>query len=195
MPGITNNDYRAEIEVTEEELVEINVSIHEVITELEQCTGYFSPDGEEINSDEWEVIKQKAFSLIDLLHELFGDDFPYEAAKTTIVNVIARLLSPFFWLRQPIFSAGIGFVIVPYYEYETFIGKMIRPVYIWYLFGCSLTLRVNPFPPFVPYSKIGFHRARSMLFDGILVDFGKLGFERYIGPQLLIGYGFNRLAG
>ena len=194
MPGITDDDYRAEVEVTEEQLREVNVSIRSVVTTLEQATGLFSPSGQEINSDEWEEIGQEAYELIDLLHQLFGEDFPYEAAIKIIASVIARLLSPLSWLRQPIFSAGIGFVLIPFYEYETFVGKMIRPVFIWYLFGCSLTLRVNPFPPSVPYSEIGFHRVRSLLYTGLLVDFGKLGFERRLGPQLLIGYGFNRLA-
>ena len=194
MPGITEDDYRAEVEVTEEELDKVNVSLHSIVTALEQSTGYFSPSGGEINSDEWEEIGQEAYEFIDLLYQLFGEDFPYEEAMSIIASVIAGLLSPLSWLRHPIFSAGIGFVLIPFYEYETFIGKMIRPVFIWYLFGVSLTLRVMPFPPSVPYSEIGYHRVRSFLYTGLLVDFGKLGFERRLGPQLLIGYGFNRLA-
>jgi len=191
MPGITEDDYRANIQVTDEQLVQVNQTIRDVTTSLEQAIGDFSPSGEKINSDEWDIIKEKAYAVIDLLAYLIGDDFPEEEAKKTINSVIGRLFGPLWWLRQPILSVGFGFIVVPFYEYETFIGRMFRPVNIWYLYGCSISLRPNPFRPSVPYGKIGLHRVRSMLFQGLLVDFGKLGFERRMGPQLLIGYGFN----
>jgi len=191
MPGITEDDYRVSFQVTDEQLVEANQTIRDLTTTLEQATGDFSPNGKEINSDEWAVIKEKANIVIDYLHYLIGDGFPYEEAKKTVNSVIGRLFGPLWWLRQPILSVGFGFIVVPFYEYETFIGRMFRPVNIWYLYGCSVSVRPNPFRPFVPYGKIGLHRVRSMLFQGLLVDFGKLGFERRMGPQLLIGYGFN----
>lgn len=191
MPGITEDDYRVSFQINDKQLGEVNQTIRDLTTSLEQATGDFSPNGEEINSDEWDLIREKANIIIDYLHYLIGDDFPVEEAKKTINSVIGNLFGPFWWLRQPILSVGFGFIVVPFYDYETFIGRMFRPVNIWYLYGCSISVRPNPFRPLIPYGKIGLHRVRSMLFQGLLLDFGKLGFERRMGPQLLIGYGFN----
>ena len=194
MPGVTEDDYVAEVEVTQEQLDEINNTIENLYDSMMAASDENSPEGEDVTAYEWQEIRQYAYVVIDLFKELIGDDFPEDDAKRTICSVIGDLLGPLWWLRQPIFSVGFGITWVPFYDYETFIGKLLRPVWIRYLIGYSISLRPNPFPPAIPYGKMGFHRVRSMLYIGLLINFGKLGFERRIGPQLLIGYGFNGMA-
>ena len=52
MPGITEDDYRVSFQITDEQLVEVNQTIRDLTTSLEQATGDFSPNGKEINVSE-----------------------------------------------------------------------------------------------------------------------------------------------
>ena len=191
MPGVTKDDYSAEVELTQEQLDKVNNSIQNLYDTLLAARDENSLEGETITETEWEDIRQSAYIILYFFEALLGEDFPLGEAKSTICQVISNLISPLFWLRQPIFSVGFGITWIPFYDYETFLGKLLRPVWIRHFLGCSISIRPNPFPPIIPYCKKGFHKVRSMFFIGLMINFGKLGFERRIGPQLLVGYGFT----
>ena len=194
MPGITEDNYSSEMEVTPEQLDEFNNTMNNLQCLMEDASDETSSEGTKITGSEWEDIRIAAYAVIDFFKELIGDEFPDEEAKHFICSVIGQLLSPLWYLRQPIVSIGIGITWIPFYDYETFLGKMFRPIWIRNFLGFSISLRINPFPPPITYTKAGDHRVRSMLYTGLLINYGNLGINRLIGPQLLIGYGFNGMA-
>lgn len=195
MPGITEDDYSAEVEVTSEQLEEVNNTIENFYDSLLNAQDENSLEGEVITVEEWEKIRQAGYLVLDLFEYLIGEDFPYGEAKSTLCQVIHELIvGPLWWLRQPMLSVGFGITWIPFYDYETFLGKLLRPIWMRHFLGYTISIRPNPFPPPIPYGKIGYHKVRSLFYTGLMINFGKLGWETRIGPQLLIGYGFNGVA-
>jgi hypothetical protein len=41
-----------------------------------------------------------------------------------------------------------------------------------------------------PYFGYGLHRVRTLFFKGIFINFGDLGYNRIVGPQMLLGFGY-----
>ena len=194
MPGVTEDDYSAEAELTQEQLDEVNNSIQNLYDRILTASDENSPGGTIVTDNEWEKIRQDAYVILYFFEALLGEDFPLGEAKKTVCQVIADLIGPFWWLRQPVFSVGFGITWIPFYEYETFLGKLLRPVWIRHFLGYSISIRPNPLPPVLLYCKSGYHKIRSIFYIGLMINFGKLGFERRIGPQLLIGYGINGMS-
>ena len=194
MPGVTKDDYSAEVELTQEQLDDVNNSIQNLYDSILAARDEDSLEGETITDTEWEKIRQDAYVILYFFEALLGEDFPLGAAKSTVCQVISNLITPLRWLRQPIFSVGFGITWIPFYDYESFLGKLLRPVWIRHFLGYSISIRPNPFPPPILFGKTGYHKVRSMFYIGLMINFGKLGFDRRIGPQLLVGYGFNGMA-
>ena len=194
MPGVTEDDYSAEVEITQEQLDDVNNSIQKLYDALLAARNENSLEGEKITDTEWEKIRQDAYIILYFFEALIGEDFPLGQAKSTICNVIWDLITPLRWLRQPIFSVGFGITWIPFYDYETFLGRLLRPVWIRHFLGYSISIRPNPLPPPILYCKSGYHKVRSMFYTGLMINFGKLGIERRIGPQLLVGYGFSGMS-
>lgn len=190
MRGITNDNYKIEAKISQEQLKEFNSTVDDFMVLVDVVMDENSSEGAEITASEWEDIETIVYSLIDIIKVMVGEDFPEAETKSFISSVIISLLSARFNLRQPLLSIGIGITWLPFYEYETFLGKMIKPVFIRHIFGFSGTCKLNPFVLGFPCYKFGRHRVRTFFFQGILINFGDLGVNRLIGPQLLIGYGF-----
>ena len=202
MRGIDGEDYSMQIKITDEEFKILSENLNDTLKKLEFATkGEWGPDGCNISDSEWDEAENGVNCLIDLIKGIAGDDFPDESVKSVkayIASVIKSLkdpnenpeplIGPFRsgW-RQPLFSIGMGWTLIPFYEYETFLGKLIRPVWMRHLVGFSATKRFFRFG-FV-YWNFGLHRAMTFSFWGILINFGDLGVNRRIGPQLLVGFG------
>jgi len=191
LKGINDQDQSFEIEVTEEQINEINLAVNDCLDVFNASKEEDSPEGKNITSTEWVEIKISTFKIIDSIKNLVGDDFPEQDVKNYISTIFGSLLRTLWYLLHPIVSIGLGISLIPFYDYETFIGKLFRPVFITYFAGFSASIRTNPFPPPIPYCKIGLHRIRTLFFDGIFINFKDLGIERIIGPQLLIGCGIT----
>ncbi len=189
MKGVTNNNYLVEIKVTEEDLIKFNSEIDNFLEVVNTTKSENSDEGANISYSEWDLIKNAINKIIDLIAEFVGDDFPIQQVKNFILYLIKRLISPVYLFKQPLISVGIGITFIPFYNYETFFGKMIRPVFIQHLFGFSATIRLTPFIIGFPTVRLALHRIRTFLFDGLMINFADLGVNRIIGPQLLLGFG------
>ena len=189
MSGVNGEDYSIQMKISQEKLEELNVALDDFLDLTNATTDENSPDGTNISVSEWTEIENGVNRMIDLIKAVAGDDFPDETIKTFIGSIIESLLGPFSIVRQPLLSVGIGITWVPFYEYETFLGKLLRPVFMRHFIGFSATCRLNPFVLGFPYWYFGYQRVRTFLFTGLLINFGDLGIDRLIGPQLLIGYG------
>ncbi|MGF3555180.1 MAG: hypothetical protein ACQXXF_07965 [Thermoplasmatota archaeon] len=176
-------------EVSEKKYKQLNIFVTDILTYANNSMDENSPGGKNITGIEWDEIEKGIIKIIDVIKELVGDEFPYETTKTFITSLINLFHGPLYIVRQPLLSIGIGVSWIPRYDYETFLGKMIRPVFIRHLIGFSATARLNPFQLGFVYWYFGFQRIRTFLFKGLLINFADLGINRLIGPQLLIGYG------
>ena len=187
----TGNEYKYQKLVTNAQLEEANNSVEEFIMIVDEAMEGNSPDGSEISETEWDQIVTKVETLIDLIASMVGDEFPADDTKHMINSVIYSLLGKsHYLLQQPLISIGIGVTLVPFYDYETMLGKLIKPVFIHHLIGFSATFKLNPFKLGFPCLHYGLHRVRTFFFTGLLIDFSDLGYDRIFGPQILIGYGF-----
>lgn len=98
--------------------------------------------------------------------------------------------------RSTICSVGIGYAFIPFYDYETFLGVMLRPIWLWYpsaFFGgggYTGNLNLNVIPPRIEYGdRLGSHIVRTTYFSGLYINVGELGFDGKLigGPMILLG--------
>ncbi len=197
--GINGEDYSIQMQISDEEFKNLSKLLNDTLIDLAKATAFENgPDGKNVSDSEWNEIKNGVDSIIDLLKKIVGNDFPNESIKTDIADVIKTLKDPeplngpiyniLNLCRQPLFSVGIGYTWIPRYDYETFLGKMLRPVFLRHIIGFSATFPIFKFG-FV-YWYFGLQRVWTLLFLGLHISFGDLGINRLIGPQILIGYGF-----
>lgn len=189
MRGVTDDNYLVEIEVTEEDIKKFNSEIDNFMDVVNITRNENSEQGTNISENEWNLFKDAINKIIDLIADFVGDDFPIVDVRNFLISLIERLISPLYLIKQPLISVGIGITFIPFYDYETFFGKMIRPVIIQHLFGFSATIRLNPFIAGFPCVRFALHRIRTFLFNGLMINFADLGVNRIIGPQLLLGFG------
>jgi hypothetical protein len=95
--------------------------------------------------------------------------------------------------RSTIISMGLGYAYVPFYDYETFLGIMIRPIWLFYppvfLGGGGYTgnFNINFLPGRVEFGdRLGFHIARTTVFSGLYVNVGELGYDRIFGGMIML---------
>jgi hypothetical protein len=95
--------------------------------------------------------------------------------------------------RSSIISIGLGYSYIPFYDYETFLGIMIRP--IWLLFpplflgggGYTANFNLNFIPPRLEFGdRLGFHIVRTSVFSGLYLNLGDLGYDRLFGGLILL---------
>jgi hypothetical protein len=145
--------------------------------------------GKDITVTKLMMIKTKIYGLIDLIGEFLGDGFPAEDTKIFVNSVIGAFFKNRYCLRQPILSIGVGITWIPFYDYETMVGRIIKPVFIRHILGFSATFKLFPFAHGFPSVKYGVHHVRTFFFTGLLIDFADLAINNFIGPQILIGFG------
>jgi len=88
--------------------------------------------------------------------------------------------------RSCIASVGWGMSFIPFYEYETFLGIMLRPMWFFYTVGYTGNPNVNFIPPRIEYGDaFGAHLVRTTVFSGLYINIGKLGINTP-GPQGLV---------
>jgi len=95
--------------------------------------------------------------------------------------------------RSTIVSMGVGYAYVPFYDYETFLGIMIRPIWLFYppliLGGGGYTgnFNMNLLPWRLEFGdRLGFHIARTTVFSGIYINVGELGYDRIFGGMIML---------
>ncbi len=182
-------DYEFRKLVTHEQLEQVNNSVNEYIMLVKETMDENSPGGSNISESEWDSIEDKVLTVVDILGIIIGKDFPVQDTKYYVSQVLNTLFKLHYTLRQPLISIGIGITWIPFYDYESMMGRLIKPVFIHHLIGFSATFKLNPFKLGFPSLSYGLHRVRTFFFNGLLIDFSNLGYDRIIGPQILIGYG------
>ena len=188
-PYGTDGGYEFRKLVTHSQLEEVNNSVCDFIMLAKDSMDENSPDGSEISDSEWDQLKDKINNAVDILGSIIGKDFPVEDTKYYVTQVLSTLLKFRYNLRQPLISIGLGITWIPFYDYESMLGRLIKPVFIHHVLGFSATFKINPFKLGFPSFSYGLHRIRTFFFQGLLIDFSNLGYDRIIGPQVLIGYG------
>ncbi|KYK23711.1 hypothetical protein AYK21_02200 [Thermoplasmatales archaeon SG8-52-2] len=187
MPGITKDNYFRQIQITEEEIRILIDNINETLNVINSTLLPSSSGSTKITYEEWQQISSKICAFIDSI-DLIMDDFP-EIDTTKLVTRIVEgffLPLPGFFRPKPIVSAGIGNTIIPFYDYETFLGRMIRPMLTRYQFGfthiggitrCRFT--------------IGKYFIFNTRFCGMFINLGDICFEEKMGPTMYIGTVFT----
>jgi hypothetical protein len=97
--------------------------------------------------------------------------------------------------RSTVASIGRGFSFIPFYDYETFLGVMLRPMWFIYpplfLGGAGYTgnFNVNVLPPRIEYGdRMGPHILRTTMFTGLYINVGELGIDTlFSGTIILLG--------
>ena len=186
---VDGEDYSIKKEISDETYNELNVSTSNLLALTKDSVDDNSPDGKNITVVEWDNIQEALTKIIDKIYEVIGPTFPYWIVIAFLVSLINLFHGPLYLIRQPILSFGLGITWLPFYDYETFLGKMLRPILMRHLVGFSITGVLNPFRLGFVYWRFGPQRVRTFLFRGLIINFAELGIERLIGPQILIGYG------
>jgi len=97
--------------------------------------------------------------------------------------------------RSTVASIGRGLCFIPFYDYETFLGVMLRPMWFIYpplfLGGAGYTgnFNVNVLPPRIEYGdRMGPHILRTTMFTGLYINVGELGIDTlFSGTIILLG--------
>lgn len=187
---LSGEEYEYRRLVTHNQLEAVNDTVNEYLILAKDSMDENSPGGSEISEAEWEVIENKILSVVDILGSIIGKNFPVEETKDYVSEVLSTLFKFTYTIRQPLISIGVGITWIPFYDYESMLGKLIKPIFIHHILGFSATFKLNPFKLGFPSLSYGLHRIRTFFFNGLLIDFSNLGYDRIIGPQILIGYGF-----
>lgn len=186
MPEI---DHKFMRKISREQLEEVNDSVNDFMILFDESMDESSSAGKEITISEWQLIKTKMYAIIDIISGFIEEEFPVDETKIFIDSVVHGMIKNRYFLRQPIISIGIGLTWIPFYDYETMVGRLMKPILIHHFLGISATCKLFPFAHGFPTVKYGLHRMRTVFFHGLLIDFADLGYNRIIGPQILIGFG------
>ena len=181
--------FNIELDVTAKDLETFNESLLDVYFEMQHSTDGDSPFGSQISKSEWDNIIIKFYHMIDTIKDFAGDDFPAEEIKSFTASLFEYVFGWRYLFRQPLISIGIGLTLIPFYEYETAIGKFVRPVIMQHILGFSATCKLNPFVLGFPFYKMGNHRIRTFFFEGLFINIGDLAINRIVGPHVLLGFG------
>ena len=183
LPEITEDDYFTQIQVTPEDLQTFLDDLYAILDAINTTRGINSPEGAIITYEEWQQIGIALNDFIDTIVAL-DQQFPNVDTHQIVTNMINAFFDPLagFLRPSPFFSVGYGFTWIPFYGYETFLGVMLRPMFTRHIFGFSRKGGIieNHF-------KIGSYNMFTFRFIGLFVNFGDIGSEKILGPQMYIG--------
>jgi len=191
LPGITEDDFTMQVMVTGEQLDEMTAAMDNFLDYAE-----LAMEDNKINIGEWTEFKTLTTSMITTIKEIIGEQFPDVDTDELVEEIVNAFMGPLrMWsFRAPIFSIGRGYTWIPFYNYESFMGVLIRPMFITHTLGFTAVVHANLFPPRLEYAdRLGMYRLRTMGFIGLFINLGDVGIDRTKGPVLLIGKGFNGL--
>jgi len=187
IPGITQDNYFRQIQVTEEEVEFLIDKIDDTLNTINASMLPNSSGYTKITLEEWQQISLNFCSFIDSIRFII-DDFPDIDSSKLLTKIIQGFFIPLpgFFRPKPIISAGIGNTWIPFYDYETFLGFMFRPMLTRYQFGfthiggltqCKFT--------------IGKYFILNSRFCGIFINLGDIGYEQIMGPTMYVGTVFT----
>jgi len=178
-----------DIEITKTEAREFFNSIQNFRSWIETTRPF---QDRELSPEEKNAIKEQVNDLIGSLNKLLEAN----GGNPISPQWVCRELFETEIGRSTIVSLGIGYAFIPFYDYETFIGIMIRPIWLFYprlIFGgggYTGNLNINVFPPRIEYGdRIGAHIVRTTVFSGLFINMGDLAYNNIVlgGPMILLG--------
>ena len=183
MPKVTQDDYFKQIQVSSEDLQVFIDNLNDLFTIINTTRSPASKDGVTITKEEWQQISIVVNDIIDSIKS-FDDYFPNINIEQLISDMIDAFFTPLGGILKPkpIFSVGIGFSWIPFYDYESFLGILFRPIFTRYIFGFS---RVGGI--LEKHFKMGCYNLIELCFSGLFINFGDIGREKIIGPTMYIG--------
>ena len=180
------NDIQIPVDSSEIETLEEYIQIFK--TTCEETRPF---EDKEIDEEEKTTLKEKINDVVDSVNSILvseGHD-PIESSfifKEMFETEIGR---------STILSVGRGYTFIPFYDYETFLGVMLRPMWLFYppivLGGGGYTgnFNVNVFPPRIEFGdRLGCHVVRTTVFTGLYINIGELGVDVFTnGGIVLLG--------
>ena len=143
----------------------------------------------ELTLEEKEAIKSYVNSIVVSLNNVLESNGYDPISKDWLYNELFETEVD----RSTIVSMGVGYTYIPFYDYETFLGIMIRPMWLFYppvlLGGGGYTgnFNMNWLPWRVEFGdRLGFHIARTTVFSGLYVNVGELGYDRIFGGMIML---------
>jgi hypothetical protein len=143
----------------------------------------------ELDEIEKETIKGHINSIVVSLNSILQANGQEPITKDWLYNELFETEPD----RSTIVSMGVGYAYVPFYDYETFFGIMVRPIWLFYppIFlgggGYTGNFNVNWLPGRVEFGdRLGFHIARTTVFSGLYINVGELGYDRIFGGMIML---------
>ena len=180
------NDFS--ITIGRSEITALEETVDEFQTTCEEIRPF---QDKEIDEEEKTTLKDKINNVVDSLNTIItSKGFDPIASSFIFKEMFETEMG-----RSTIASVGRGWTFIPFYDYETFIGVMMRPMWLFYpplIFGgggYSGNFNVNVFPPRIEYGdRLGCHILRTTTFTGLYLNIGELGFETlFHGGVILLG--------
>jgi len=185
----SNEDVNLQTDVSEEQAHNVEVVMNNFLDYAEIVL-----EDKDITLEEWSIIAEHTNELITTIKEILQDDIPEIDTAEFVQNILTGLSGGWNFpnWQAPIFSIGRGIAWIPLYDYETFFGIMLRPMFITHTIGFTACWHLNLLPPRFEYlDRLGLYRYTTLAFTGLFVNIGDVGLDRVAGPVLLIGRSFN----
>lgn len=183
------------IETVEEEISDDDYRVLEgMITEL---SDFFNENMKEywcdfrVDENEQEEIAQALESTMTKIRDI-TPKLPSIDIRALVKKLFTVSNFPYcLFDASTIISTGTGLSLIPNYYYETFLGIMLRPIFIRYIAGFTAIMHLNMIPPRLEYcNRLGVHRLTTFGFMGFYMSIRDLGVDLPIGLQLLLGRSF-----
>lgn len=183
LPGVTQDDYMTQVTVSDEQYQTFKDKLANILVVINTTITEDGDEGVTITETEWKQIFNSVDDFIDAVKSVVSD-FPDVDIDQIVLDTINAMIDPFAGFLHPagIISAGIGFSIIPFYGYESFVGLVFRPIFSRYVFGFS---RIGGLLSY--HRIIGRYNIFILRFSGLFINFGDIGFDKIIGPQIYIG--------
>lgn len=172
-----------------------STEIDTFITQIDDLRTYFEKNRPfrdfQITEDEKAEIKTRVNGIVTSLNEFLVSNGEDPITQEWLWNEMFETDPG----RSTIASVGRGFCFVPFYDYETFLGVMLRPM--WFLYpplflggaGYSGNFNINALPPRIEFGdRMGPHVLRTTMFTGLYINVGELGIDTlFSGSLVLLG--------
>jgi len=176
--------------ISEDDYRELEATITELSDFLDENMREYWQDFK-VDEDEQEEIAQALEATITKIREVMPD-LPSINIRELLKKLFEISKFPYcLFDASAIISMGIGRSLIPNYYYETFLGVMLRPIFIRYIFGFTAIMHLNIIPPRLEYcNRLGVHRLTTFGLIGFYMNIGDIGVDMPIGLQLLLGRSF-----
>jgi hypothetical protein len=187
--GESEEDISLQKDVTEEQAYAVNVALDEFLDYAELAL-----EDQDITSDEWTVIAENSKEILTHIKTILNEDIP-DIDTSQFVDTLLGAISGgwnFPNYKAPIFSIGRGICWIPFYDYESFFGMMLRPMFVTHTIGFTACFHMNWIPIRFEYlDRLGLYSYTTLAFNGLFINIGDIGIDKIVGPVLMMGRSYN----